>query len=91
LFRFFGVQSDMCDVTTNMRDALPIPPIEPSDAASFVVLPSRAPAREVLRELYPQADLHELHSANGGDTWVFVVGANDVRRVYESHQRGGTQ
>jgi 4-amino-4-deoxy-L-arabinose transferase-like glycosyltransferase len=87
LFRFFGARSDMSDVTTNMREVLPIPPIEPSDAASFVVLPSRAPARDVIRELYPQAALHELHSASGGDTWVFVVGANDVRRAYESQQR----
>jgi hypothetical protein len=88
-FKFFVANSDISDITTDLRGALPVPPVEPASGASFLVLPSRAADAEIILEFYPNAARHVLHTAMGGDVLIYTVAAEEVREVYGVRGRAG--
>lgn len=100
VFKFFVANSDMSDITTDLRKALPVPPVEPAKGASFIVLPSRKADADVIKEVYPNADLNVLHTAFGGDVQIYTIDARQVREAYQpvekvrtpfdKHSRGRT-
>lgn len=89
VFKFFVARSDMSDITTNLRKALPVPPVEPAIGAAFIVLPSRKADADVVSEFYPGAELHILHTAFGGDVRIYTIDARQVREAYGAGDGAG--
>jgi hypothetical protein len=81
-FKFFVANSDISDITTDLREALPVPPVEPAVGASFLVLPSRSSDADFVLEFYPNAERHVLHTVAAGDVLIYSVDAKEVREVY---------
>jgi 4-amino-4-deoxy-L-arabinose transferase-like glycosyltransferase len=80
---FFAAHTDMSDVSTDLAEVLPVPPVEPAVGAAFVVLPGRSAQREAISTAYPGATTTELRYANGS-VWVYRVPASAVRKAYEA-------
>jgi hypothetical protein len=72
----------MSDITSDLREALPVPPVEPAVGASFIVLPRRQADADVILEFYPNAEAHVLHTVSGGDVLIYTVDAEEVRQAY---------
>lgn len=81
-FKFFVANSDISDITTDLREALPVPHVEPAAGASFLVLPSRQADAEAILEFYPNAQRQVLHTAAAGDVLIYSVDAEEVREAY---------
>jgi len=88
-FKFFVANSDMSDITTSLRKALPVPPVEPAVGASFIVLPRRQADTDVILEVYPKAELHVLHTVAGGDVQIYTVDARQIRGAYGRRDGSG--
>jgi hypothetical protein len=83
-FSFFTDDSDVSDLTTDIADALPVPPVEWATGVGFIVLPSRRAARDVITAAYPGGAAQEFTSRGNDTVWIYVIDADTVRRAYES-------
>jgi len=83
LLAFFAAHTDMSDVSTDVAEVLPVPPVEPAVGAAFIVLPGRSAQREAISTVYPGATITELRYTNGS-VWVYLVSASEVRKAYEA-------
>lgn len=83
---FAIADSDVSDITTDLAEALPVPPVAPAQGASFIVLASRVADREKIAAAYPNGHIEMLYVGDLSLTvWVYMVEAEQVRRAYEAH------
>ncbi|HVO27776.1 MAG TPA: glycosyltransferase family 39 protein, partial [Candidatus Margulisiibacteriota bacterium] len=83
LLLFFAAHTDMSDITTDLAEVLPVPPVDPAVGAAFVILPGSSTRREAIATVYPGAAIEELCYPNGS-VWVYLVPASEVRKAYEA-------
>jgi hypothetical protein len=79
----------MSDITTNLRETLPVPPVEPAVGAAFIVLPRRQSDADAILEFYPNAEVDVLHTVSGGDVLIYTVDAQQVREAYGGREGSG--
>ena len=85
LFLFFAADSDVSDLTTTLRDTLPVPPAESAAGESFIVMPGRRAERETITAVYPTAIAEEIPFAWGASSvWVYLVDAESARNAHEA-------
>jgi hypothetical protein len=53
------------------------------------VLPSRKADADAILDVYPDAELHVLHTAFGGDVQIYTIDAQRVREVYTEREDSG--
>ena len=86
IFHFFAADSDLSDVSTDLADVLPVPPVEPAIGAAFIVLPTRAGDAKFISEIYPTARVEEIIAHPNERVSVYLVEAPAVRAAYEARR-----
>lgn len=89
ILRFAARDSDISDISTDLRDTLPVPPVDAAEAGvAFVVLLTRSADREQISAVYPGAKIDKIHSfASQEPLWFYTVGADEVREAWENKNR----
>src|SRR6185295_5406044 len=85
ILRFAAGDSDISDLTTDLRQTLPVPPpVDGAAGVAFVVLLSRAADRDQISAVYPGAKIDKTYShASSEPVWFYTVSADEVRVAYE--------
>lgn len=84
-FIFFADDSDISDVTGDLREVLPVPPAAGQVGAAFVVLPRRSRDAAHIRAVYPDAQTLEVLSTDTPEpVRILFIGADSVRWTFEA-------
>jgi hypothetical protein len=84
ILRFAAGDSDISDLTTGLREALPVPPVKGAEGVAFAVLQNRAADRDQITNVYPGAKIDKVYShASAEPLWFYTVGADEVRKAWE--------
>lgn len=77
---FAAADSDISDISSELRDVLPIEAVDPAPEAVFLIMPSRSDQRQVISEIYPGASRQQVLMQGRGDSvWIYRISADEIR------------